>query len=35
MRGPYSWRNDGENFGYEDQLRPCGILTAPRLVKRA
>jgi hypothetical protein len=31
--GPDAWHSAGSNWSYEYQLRPCGILTAPRLLE--
>ncbi len=33
--GPYAWRTQGDDWAYEYQLRPLGLLTAPRLLKDA
>ena len=30
--GPDAWRSRDDDWSYEYQLRPCGILTAPRLL---
>jgi hypothetical protein len=30
--GPDAWRSVGEDWAYEYQLRPMGILTAPRVL---
>ncbi len=32
--GPDAWRSQGDDWCDEYQLRPCGILTAPRVLKR-
>jgi hypothetical protein len=32
--GPDSYRTEGENWGYEYNLRPTGLLTAPRVMVR-
>lgn len=31
--GPHAWRSEGYKWTYEYRLWPCGILTAPRLLK--
>lgn len=31
--GPDAWRTEGEKWSYEYQLRPMGILQAPKLIK--
>lgn len=31
--GPNAWRSDGDDWAYEYQLRPAGILTAPHMLR--
>ncbi len=31
--GPSAWRSEGDSWSYEYQLRPTGIMTAPRITK--